>query len=325
MDFKLAVIIINYKTPNLVVDCLDSLLPELGSLSAKVLVIDNDSADDSVPTLTKWIVENDSDDKVELIAAEHNSGFSGGNNVGLKLIKAEYYLLLNSDTLVREGSIKALLKTADENLQAGLISPRLEWPDEVPQESCFRFHTPFSELIASAATSFVTRVLRNYIVAQPVIEHKEYYQWTSFACVLIRSEVIEQIGLLDEHFFMYYEDVEFCYRANNTGWKILNTPDSRVVHLRGGSSPVKGNKKLRKRLPRYYYESRTRYFYLLYGYTGLFTANTLWSVGYLIALLRSSVSKNYQMKISESQWKDIWINFFSPLKEYIHPENYEKT
>jgi hypothetical protein len=325
MDFKLAIIIINYKTPGLVIDCLCTLLPELELINSKVVIVDNDSADDSVTALCQWISENDLVDKVKLIPSKHNSGFSGGNNEGLKSVKADYYLLLNSDTLLRKGSISKLLDAAKQNPDAGLISPRLEWKDETPQESCFRFHTPFSELISSAATSFVTRILSSFIVAQPVVQKSDYYQWTSFACVLIRSEVLEQIGLMDDGFFMYYEDVEFCYRAKKNGWRILNVPEARVVHLRGGSSPVKSNKKLRKRLPRYYYESRTRYFYLVYGYSGLFAANALWSIGWLIALLRTSTSKSYELKISKYQWKDIWINFFTPLKQYIHPENYDKT
>jgi hypothetical protein len=325
MNVELAVVIINYKTPNLVIDSLRTLLPELESLSAKVVTVDNNSADESVTILSNWIEENNASDKVKLIASENNSGFSGGNNVGLKAIKADYYLLLNSDTLLRKGSIVKLLDTAKQNPDAGLISPRLEWKDETPQESCFRFHTPFSELISSAATSVVTRIFSSYIVAQPVVKNSDYYQWTSFACVLIRSEVLEHSGLMDDGFFMYYEDVEFCYRAKKNGWRILNVPEARVVHLRGGSSPVKSNKKLRKRLPRYYYESRTRYFYLVYGYSGLFAANALWSIGWLIALLRTSTSKSYELKISKYQWKDIWINFFTPLKQYIHPENYDKT
>jgi hypothetical protein len=325
MKFELAIIIINYKTPDLVIDSLCSLLPELKLVNAKVVIIDNNSSDESVPLLTNWIEQNNASETVTLIVSEHNSGFSGGNNVGLESVEADYYLLLNSDTLLREGSIAKLLDAAKQHPDAGLISPRLEWKDETPQESCFRFHSPFSELISSAATSLVTRILSSFIVAQPVVKKSDYYQWTSFACVLIRSEVIEQIGLMDDGFFMYYEDVEFCYRANKKGWRILNVPEARVVHLRGGSSPVKSNKKLRKRLPRYYYESRTRYFYLVYGYSGLFTANVLWSIGWLIALLRSSTSKNYELKISKYQWKDIWTNFFKPLKQYIHPENYDKT
>jgi|TARA_R110000822_G_scaffold40711_3_gene110525 GT2 family glycosyltransferase len=322
---KLSVIIINYKTPELVKSLLDSLKMEIDTTSVHVVVVDNDSGDNSLQFLEEWMTHNQADSWVKLISSDTNTGFSGGNNIGIKALKAKNYLLLNSDTIVRPGAIHLLLETAENHHEAGLISPRLEWEDGTPQESCFRFHTPLSELINSASTGVVTKAFSKYVVAHPVKNEPDYYQWTSFACVLIKSEVIEQIGLLDDDFFMYFEDVEFSYRAIEAGWKVLNNPAAHVVHLRGGSSPLKSQAKLRKRLPRYFYESRTRYFYLLYGHVGLFLANILWSTGAIIALARGLISSRYQPNIAEKQWQDIWINFNNPKKAYTHPDFYEKT
>lgn len=321
----LAIIIINYKTPHLTGNVLQSLSGELDITTMKVVIVDNNSRDDSLEILEEWISYNHADSWVRLIASDINTGFSKGNNIGIQSVKAKNYLLLNSDTIVRPGAVHLLLETAENHHEAGLISPRLEWEDGTPQESCFRFHTPVSELINSASTGVVTKAFSKYVVAHPVKNEPDYYQWTSFACVLIKSEVIEQIGLLDDEFFMYFEDVEFSYRAIEAGWKVLNNPAAHVVHLRGGSSPLKSQAKLRKRLPRYFYESRTRYFYLLYGHVGLFLANVLWSTGAIITLARGLISSRYQPNIAEKQWQDIWINFNNPKKAYTHPDFYEKT
>ena len=156
-----------------------------------------------------------------------------------------------------------------------------------------------------------------------MVDTIEQFQWVSFACVLIRSEVIRDIGLLDDAFFMYFEDVEFSYRAKKAGWKVIYQPNAHVVHLRGGSSPLKSQAKLRKKLPRYFYESRTRYFYLLYGYWGLTFANIAWSFGAAISGLREKLFKHYQSNTAEGQWRDTWINFTNPLKAYIHPKDYD--
>ncbi|WP_292414765.1 MULTISPECIES: glycosyltransferase family 2 protein [unclassified Methylophaga] len=321
----LAVVIINYKTPELVKAVLESLKTEIDANSMQVVVVDNGSKDNSLNLFNIWVQENHAASWVKLIDVGHNTGFSGGNNIGIGSVQAKNYLLLNSDTIVRDGAIKLLLEAAERNSAIGMVSPRLEGVDATPQESCFRFHSPISELIKASSTSIITKIFSKFVVAQPVINKPGFYQWTSFACILIKAKVIEQIGLLDDEFFMYYEDVEFSYRAVKAGWKILNNPDAHVVHLRGGSSPLKTQAKLRKRLPRYFYESRTRYFYLLYGRSGLLAANLLWTLGAIIAYFRSIISRKYQSNIAEKQWCDTWINFLEPVKPYTHPDNYEKT
>jgi GT2 family glycosyltransferase len=143
--------------------------------------------------------------------------------------------------------------------------------------------------------------------------------------VLVKAEVFRDIGLMDDGYFMYFEDVAFAYHAQQAGWKVLNVPEANVVHLRGGSSPVKSQAKQRKRLPRYYYESRTRYFYQVYGQLGLLMANIFWSLGFVISSLRSLLSSSFNSNISAYQWRDIWTNFFTPLRPYIHPDKYDKT
>ena len=321
MPYNLCIVIINYNTPHLLLDCLKSLLPETDS-NMVVVIVDNASKDASVTTINKWILKNSPVDRIKLISSSVNTGFSGGNNIGIKSVKANHYLLLNSDTLVRKGAIKKLLDTLSQDKTAGLISPRLEWPDGISQESCFKYHTPISEFIGSAKTGLITKLFRSFVVAQPVVDRRCNYSWVSFACVMIKAEVFDDIGLMDEGYFMYFEDVEFCHRAKMSGWEIVCEPSAHVVHLRGGSSPLKAQAKLRKRLPRYFYESRTRYFFQVYGGIGLLSANLLWTFGWLISSVRGVLSGSYRSDTSEKQWRDIWINFSNPEKPYIHPDDY---
>ena len=319
---NLSIIIVNYATPQLCNDCLNSIYPNHPDSIDKTLVVDNKSPDNSIDLISDYLSRNGLKDFVDLIASRKNAGFSSGNNLGINLCDSEYILLLNSDTIVRPGAIELLVKTLDENPQMGLASPRLEWPDGSPQESCFRFHRPINELIRSAATGPVTKLLKRYEVPLRVSDKIAYPEWTSFACVLIRRQVFEDIGLLDEDFFMYFEDVDFCKRAREAGWQIIHNPKAQVVHLRGGSSPVKSQAAKKKRLPRYFYESRTRYYFKHFGRFGLLRANIYWHLGWLVAMARKLISRRYQPNICERQWRDIWTNFKDPTTPYIHPDNY---
>lgn len=317
--YSLSCVIVNYRTPNLVLDCLASLLPELIGMNAKVVVVDNHSGDDSPDVIRAWLAKNDVGGKVIFVQSIQNAGFAAGNNIGIHACKAQYYLLLNSDTLIRSGAIRTIMDTAVRFPEAGLVSPRLEWPDGVGQESCFRFPSPFSELSGATQTGLIDRLLGKYIVALPVQTQIALPQWTSFACVLIKDEVFRKIGMLDDGYFMYFEDVEFCHRARKSGWKIVHNPDARVVHLRGGSSPVKEQTRLKKRVSRYFYESRTRFFYQAYGWLGLTSANLLWWMGRTVSGARQLLGRSDKAAI-EGQWLDIWTNWLNPLKPYTLPK-----
>ena len=319
-----SVIIINYGTPKLCIDSLSSIYPHATSHSSidKTIVVDNNSKDNSVSLLAKAVGESDWGDSVSIVENHENRGFSAGNNIGIKASTSEYVLLLNSDTLVRPGAIELLVNTLDHNPKVGIASPRLEWTDGVPQESCFRFHRPVNELIQSAATGLITKLFKRYEVPLNVSQKISCPEWTSFACVLIRRKVLEDIGLLDEEFFMYFEDVDFCKRACEAGWTIIHNPEARVVHLRGGSSPVKSKAATKRRLPRYFYESRTRYYFKHFGRSGLLAANLFWHLGWLVAMTRKLANSDYKPNICEKQWRDIWTSFLSPRAPYVHPDNY---
>lgn len=301
---RIAVVIVNYRTPELVADCIDSLLPEIDSQRDAVVIVDNASGDGSVAAL-RGLVERHGELPLTLLEAPANAGFAAGNNRGIAALCAEAYLLLNSDTRVRPGAVEALWRRLRSGPRVGLVGARLEWPDGEPQISCFRFHSPQSELIAAARTEPVRRLLARFDVPIPVRGEAFSPEWVSFAAVLVRREVLEAIGPLDEGFFLYYEDVDACRRARRAGFEVWYEPAARVVHLRGGSGPVKQLSAERRRRPRYYYAARRRYFRNAYGPLGPLLANACWTAGRALAWLREQLGAKSPHTV-EHELLDVW-------------------
>jgi GT2 family glycosyltransferase len=314
MNHRIAIIIINYRTPQFTCQCLRSLFGQVNPERDCVVIVDNASGDGSDHIIEKYIRDRGWNDWIRLKRSPINGGFSAGNNIGIQTVDAEYYLLLNSDTIVRAEAIDRLIEAASAHPKVGLISPRLEWPDAEPQESCFRHWSPTNEFFTAARTGILDRLFAHQSSIYPVSDHPIQPDWVSFACVLIRRKVFDRVGLLDECYFMYFDDMDFCRRAWNAGITTLHWPDAHVVHLRGGSGPVKKLAAERKRPPRYWYASRNRYYAKFYGRFGLWLANCCWYGGRLISLAREAVGLK-QPHTCNQQWIDIWTNALNPLRK----------
>jgi GT2 family glycosyltransferase len=311
---ELAIILLNYRRADLALDCLATLEPELRERSDwRVVVVDNDSRDGSAERIAAAIAANGWSAWAQLVASPVNGGFSAGNNLGIQAARADHYLLLNSDTLVRPGALGTLLASIRRQPRVGLMGPRLEFSDGTAQESCFRFHTPASELMAAAATGPISRLLRRYAIAQPASDAPTDTPWISFACVLIRAQALREIGLLDDGYFMYFEDMDYCRRAQVKGWRIAYEPAARVVHLRGGSSPVKQAFAERRRVPSYYFASRARYYAKHFGGVGgVVLANLAWLAGRAVSLLRETFGSK-RPHTAEHHARDLWTRWREPL------------
>jgi len=317
---RTAVVVINFRTPQLTIDCLETLVDEIDPSQDLVVVVDNDSGDDSLARIDSHILQQGWQTWVKLLPSGRNGGFSFGNNVGIESVEAKFYLLLNSDTLVRPGALEAMRQAMQQRDDVGLVGPRLEWQDGTAQISCFRYRSPASELIVAASSAPVTRLFRKYEVPLRVSDEQIEPPWASFACILIRRDVIEQVGLMDDGYFMYFEDIDYCRRARKRGWKVLYEPSARVVHLRGGSSNVKDAIAERKRPPRFYYESRARYFAKFYGRTGLWFTNLLWAAGRTIELARVVITGRVQ-QTCQKESIDNWIDAWNPLRPKMSRSN----
>lgn len=316
---QLAVILLNYRRADLVVQCLESLEPELrGQSNWTVVVVDNASSDGSAEQISRSLADREWS-WARLVVSPANGGFSAGNNFGLATISASHYVLLNSDTIVRPGALAALVAAAEADPESGLLGPRLEDPDGTAQESCFRYATPWSELTAAAATGPISRLLSRYQVAMPAADEPHDAPWISFACVLIRGRALAEIGPLDEGFFMYFEDIDYCRRAWERGWRVRYEPSAHVVHLRGGSSPVKQAFAERRRVPHYFFAARSRYFAKHYGgVAGVLLANCAWLAGRTVSLARELLGSK-RPHTAERHARDLWTGWRRPLAEPERP------
>jgi GT2 family glycosyltransferase len=312
MRRKLGIIILNYKTPDLVIDCLHSLREQIEP-GIEVVVVDNASNDGSAERIEEEIASNQWGSWVRVLCSPVNGGFSAGNNLGIRAIDADAYILLNSDTIVLPDTIRELLHAMELWPNAGLIGPGCVTQDGNKDQSTFQFIRPITDFIRSASTGPISRLLRRYDTPFLTTDSAAEPDWIGFACVLIRREVIEEVGLLDDGFFMYFEDVDYCHRARNAGWTILYWPRGKIVHLLGGSSEFASKKALQHRAPRYFYEARSRYFAKHYGRIGLLSANLAWLLGRCISLARERLGSK-QPHHRKNEALDIWINVLNPFR-----------
>ncbi|MBI1173623.1 glycosyltransferase [bacterium] len=308
----LTVSIINYRTGALTLQCLASALTNIAGLDASIVVVDNASGDGSAEEIESWIATQDPPVPVTLVRSATNSGFSGGHNQGMAAGPADFYLILNSDALLRPGFCRTMLATAADHPRAGLFAPRIEYEDGTQQTSCFRFPSPLSELIRGAASGPITRIFARADVPLAMPPAPDEIGWASFACILLRDAMVQVIGPMDEGYFLYFEDTEYCLRASRAGWGIVHVPEARAVHFRGGSGPVKAMAAAKKRLPAYFYASRSRFLYQAHGMAGLWAANLLWIAGRGLARLRVLMGKPVP-RPNEAEARDLWINAFAPL------------
>jgi N-acetylglucosaminyl-diphospho-decaprenol L-rhamnosyltransferase len=290
---KVLIIVVNYRSAALTSDALQSLIPERERLpSCHVVVVDNDSGDDSISVLSQLIAKNAPlPDFVTLVRAERNGGFSYGNNVGLRHWLAEhetpdYVLLLNPDTIVRKDALPELVRFMDANPGVGIAGSRLEDPDGTPQRSAFRFPTVASEFEGAVQFGPVSRLLSRWVVAPPVSNDAHPTDWVAGASMIIRWKMIHELGMLDEAYFMYFEEVDYCLRAKRAGWPCWYVPTSHVVHLVGQVSQVTDPNKSRQRRPQYWFESRRRYFLKNHGPAILVSADVACLVGTTLRRLR---------------------------------------
>ena len=175
----------------------------------------------------------------------------------------------------------------DRHPHVGIAGSRLEELDGTPQRSAFRFHSPLSELEGSLKLGLVSRLLGGWVVAPPAIDQAFETDWVSGASMIIRREVFRDVGLLDEGYFTYFDDIDFCFNARKAGWPTWYVPASHVVHLVGQSTGVSG--KGSNRLPSYLFEARRRYYlknhgrlYAAMADAGLIIGGSLWRLRVLL-------------------------------------------
>lgn len=294
---KLLIVVVNYRTPDLAVDCLRTLSPEVeSSQGTRVVVVENASGDDSASRIEAAVAANGWEGWVDLLPLDRNGGFAAGNNAAIGPALAsgdppDYVLLLNPDTLVRPGAVATLLAFMDARPDVGLAGSRLDNPDGSLQASWFPFPSALREFETRVCLRVVSRMLAGRFAPVDLPESPTGVDWVSGACLIARRSVFETIGLLDDGFFMYFEEVDFCLRARRAGFACFFVPDARVVHLVGRSSGVGAPDQRRKRLPGYWFLSRKRYYLKHHGRAGAAVANFSWVAGTLLMRVRRALTR----------------------------------
>ena len=312
------IVIVNYRTPDLVIDCLQSLEPEVAAhAGVRVVVTDNDSQDNSRERLEAFLGQKRWP-WVTFRPLPDNAGFAAGNNAALaELLEAgslpEFTLLLNPDTYIRAGAVDALRRFMMDHPDVGIAGSRLEDPDGTAQRSAFRFHTLASEWVASCRLGLFAKLFAGSVVAPPVPETACPTGWVAGASMIIRREVLEQVGLLDDRYFMYFEEVDLCLRAHRAGWPCWYVPESRVVHLVGQASGVTAKDRPAKRRPAYWFASRRRYFQKNHGRAYLFAANVLWLAGFASWRVRRMLQRKPDTDPPQMLWDFFRYNFLGRL------------
>jgi GT2 family glycosyltransferase len=245
---RLLIVVINYRTPQLTIDALASIASQVAEADAQVVLVDNASGDDSLPRLRAAIEERGWGSWVQLIASPVNTGFAGGNNLVLRDLArypdARFVLLLNSDTISDPGVLKFCVQKMEADPGVGVMSCLLLNADRSVQNAARRFLTPLRLLSHTFGFPWSMPQLFGWADTEDPnwdrrLESRDV-DWVGGAFMMIRREVIEQVGPLDEGFFFYGEDAEFCHRVTRAGWRVRYEPGASVIHLGGASSdPVR--------------------------------------------------------------------------------------
>jgi GT2 family glycosyltransferase len=216
----LSIIIVSFNARADLDRCLASLAAAPPATPCETLVVDNRSTDGSADAARQWA-------SVQVIDMDENVGFSRANNAGIRASRGRLLLLLNSDTVVPSGAIDALVGVIDSHPDVAVVGPRLVNGEGRAELSFGSMISPFNELRQQRRTqATIDRLTRT----------PHFPDWVSGACLLVRRADAEAVGLLDERYFMYTEDVDFCASIRARGRRVLFTPSTEIVHLRGRSA-----------------------------------------------------------------------------------------
>lgn len=238
-----SIIIVNYNTKSLLLQCLDSISKYSNQTIIEVIVVDNASTDGSIETLKSNYKD------IVLIENTSNIGFSRANNIGIRIAQGNYLLLLNSDTILLKDSIEPLVSFLDDHPDVSIVGPKLLNADMSLQRSWFNFPSSFKTFCHIVEISKLFYKLVNFESIVPIFLRSKFpafmqrninnsirVDYLLLACLMVRRNVFDQIGLLDENLFFYHEDCDLGYRARANNLSIFYCPRAQIIHIGGSTS-----------------------------------------------------------------------------------------
>jgi len=248
LGFDLSIVIVTWNARDVLLPAVASIFREVKGISYEVIVVDNDSKDGSADAVEADFPE------AKVLRCPRNLGFAGGNNVGLREIQGRHAVLLNSDTITHAGAFERMVAYMDEHPEVGACGPQLLNPDGSKQNCFHNFPTLTTELVNLS-------LLKALFPAKYPGKRQAYTAPLEVdavlgACMLLRREVLEKVGPMDDGYFFFLEETDWCARIREAGWKIVHLPDARITHLYGEST----KKKLPTETYIEYYRSLYRFF-----------------------------------------------------------------
>lgn len=267
---RVLTVLLNYRTAEMTLRAAEAALTALDGIAGELVIVDNDSQDGSFERLSReaeargWTAGN----RLRVLQSGRNGGFGAGNNAGIRDglsdgSAPEYVYLLNSDAFPAPDAIRRLLDALEADPGIGFAGSYIHGPDGEPHTTAFRFPSVLSELEGAARLGPLSRLLRRHRVPLGVPEATRRVDWVAGASLMMRRAVLDEIGLFDETFFLYFEETELCRRAACAGWPTLYVRESRVAHIGSVSTGMKS----RDRIPGFWLDSRWHYFAKTHGRT----------------------------------------------------------
>ena len=296
-------IIVNYNTRQLLHPCIDALRAGAEGLQLQVVIIDNASRDGSAEVLKRDFAD------CKLVFNDHNVGFGRANNQALGLVEGRHVLLLNTDAFVPPGSVTETVRFLDAHPRCGLLGVRLIGRDGSFQPSCRYFPTPWNGFLVQVGLTRWFPGTR--LVDDMSWDHASLREcdWVPGCYYLVRKTVLDQVGLFDPRFFMYYEEVDHCKAVKAAGWQVLFYPDTTVVHIGGESAKVDSEITAGGRqISALQIESGLLYFRKHYGLPGLWLSVLLQSLGDAVLAAKWLV-KRRTLRGTGALWKQTGLTW----------------
>lgn len=255
----LSIIILDYHLKNLIKYCIKNIKATTHGLNYEIIVVDNGTYCGTEEMLKEFYPE------VKFIQTGKNLGFAGGNNVGIREAKGEYVMIMNPDITVTEGAINTIVEYMKQHPKAGLVGPQLLNPNGTLQYSCFKFQNFKSILYRRTFLGHTKQgrdFLKNYLLADTDHNKIMPVDWMMGACQTVRRKDLEKVGMYDERFFFYVEDMEWCRRFWDNGFEVIYLPTAKMYHLHEQGSATKpwAFLQLNKKMVRWHIASYIKYY-----------------------------------------------------------------
>lgn len=236
---RLSIIVTNYKTPDLLKLCLESIKVAVAGMEYDITVVDSEAQEETAQVLEECFDR----DKTKLISFEKNQGYAKLINAGLAVATGEYVLILNADLILLADSLSKMVEYLERNQNVGVLGPQLLSFNGTVQDSCFRFYRPLTILYRRTylgRTKKGQADLERFLMKDFDRQSPREVDWLLGAALLVRRRALEEVGPMDKRFFLYFEDVDWCRRFHKAGWKVIYFPEAKMHHYHGRVSKKSG-------------------------------------------------------------------------------------